>query len=292
MNLKLRPLEDINANPLSVKKAIGKLDSDFFCSDNGNNSIFRISKTGEIEWSYPAVNPQDIWVLPNGNILFTYHHGENGKGGVTEVTKDKQVIFNYETDGEVHTCQRLVNGNTLIGINNSASLVEVDKQGNIKKTIRLKTKRKGHDAIRMARQLENGNYLVCQEGDNLVAEYNRRGKLLKTFSSPGKCFEAIRLKNGNTLISDGSACSVRELDENGKVVWQITKEDFPEIKMNWLAGIQVLPNENILVCNWLGHGKAGDGIPVFEISKGKEIVFYYTDNVRTNSISNVYPVFE
>jgi hypothetical protein len=290
MNLKLRPKEKLDAEPLPISKTIGKANYGFYCCDNGNDSIYQVSKTGEIMWSYPAPDCQDIQVLPNGNILFTYHHGEKGRGGVTELTQEKKVVFNYETKGEVHTCQRLDNGNTLVGINENASLIEVNKQGDIEKTIFLQTGRKGHDAIRMARKLPNGNYLVCQEGDQLVAEYNGKGKLLKSFSSPGKCFEAIRLENGNTLICDGSACSVREVDKKGKVVWQITKDDFPEIKMNWLAGIKILSNGNIVICNWLGHGKAGEGIPVFEVSKHKEIVFYFTDHVRTQSISNIYPV--
>lgn len=287
MNLKLRSKTDKDADPQLIYKTIGILKHNFLCCDNGNDSIFQISESGKIEWAYPAPNCQDVSYLHNGNILFSYHHGDEGRGGVIEVTKDKKIVFQYEVDGEVHTCQRLANGNTLVGINKNATIVEVDKQNKIRKTISLKTERCGHDAIRMARKLPNGNYLVCQEGDHLVAEYNNDGKLLKTFSSPGKCFEAIRLKNGNTLISDGSNCSVRELDTSGNMVWQITKDDFPEIKMNWLAGIKALPNGNILVCNWLGHGKYGEGIPAFEVSKNKKIVFYYMDNVCTKSISNI-----
>jgi hypothetical protein len=292
MNLKLRPKKELFADPQPIKKEIGEIKYDFFITDNGKDSVFRVSKTGDIIWSYQAPNCQDIWSLKNGNILFTYHHGEKGIGGVIEITKDKEIVFHYRTEGEIHTCQRLKNGNTMIGINKNASLIEIDKNGNIKKKIFLKTERRGHDAIRMARKLENGHYLVAQEGDKVIAEYDENNSLINTFSTPGKCFEAIRLDNGNTLISDGPACSIREVDKKGKIVWQITKEEFPEIKMNWLAGISVLPNGNILVCNWLGHGKAGDGIPVFEISKDKEIVFYYTDNVNTNSISNVFPIFE
>jgi hypothetical protein len=287
MNLKLRAKYDLSADPLPINNTIGMFNRDFYISDNGCDSIFQISMTGEIKWSYPAANTQDLWILPSGNILYTYHHGEKGRGGVIEITKNKKIIFKYETDGEVHTCQRLLNGNTLIGINNTASLVEVDKSGNVLKSLPLKTERKGHDAIRMARKLDNGNYLVCQEGDHIVAEYDPSGNMVNTFQSPGKCFEAIRLDNGNTLISDGSACSVRELDKEGKVVWQISKEDFPEIKMNWLAGMDVLPNGNIIICNWLGHGKSGEGIPVFEINRDKEIVGYYLNNVRTKSVSNV-----
>ncbi len=287
MNLKLRQKEELSNSPVPIQKNIGTADFNFYCCDNGNDSIFQISSTGEIVWSYPAKNCQDVWALPNGNILFTYHHGGDGLGGVCEVTKEKEVVFSYETSGEVHTCQRLADGNTLIGVNKNATLIEVDKTGEIRKTIQLKTEKRGHDAIRMARQLLNGNYLVCQEGDKVVAEYNENGDLENTFFSPGKCFEAIRLENGNTLICDGSACSVRELDKKGTVVWQITKDDFPEIKMNWLTGMELLPNGNILVCNWLGHGKYGEGIPVFEVSKDKNIVFYFTDNLHTNSISNL-----
>ena len=287
MNLKLRPKEGLDANPLPIEKVIGELKYSFLCSDNGSDSIFQVSKEGEIVWSCYAPRCQDVWLLPNGNILYSYRPRGKNRGGVTEITKGKQVVFNYETDGEVHTCQRLDNGNTLIGVNKSATLIEVDKQGAIKKTIRLETEERGHYALRMARRLGNGNYLVYQSGDQLVAEYSTRGKLLKTFPCPGKGFEAVRLSNGNTMTSDGAACTLRELDKNGEVVWQITKGDFPEIKMDWLAGFEVLPNGNILVCNWLGHGKYGQGIPVFEVTRDKEIVFYFTDNARTKSISNI-----
>jgi hypothetical protein len=42
-----------------------------------------------------------------------------------------------------------------------------------------------------------------------------------------------------------------------------------------------------LATNWLGHGKFGTGIPLFEITRKKKLVFQYTDNIRTNAISNV-----
>src|SRR5690606_34999104 len=111
----------------------------FLIADNGNDSIYELSNEGDIIWSYPASNVQDVWSLSNGNLLFTYYYGESGMGGVKEVTKNKMEVFNFETSGEVHTCQRLSNGNTLIGVNKTASLLEVTNKGKIKKTIRLKT---------------------------------------------------------------------------------------------------------------------------------------------------------
>jgi hypothetical protein len=254
----------------------------FACTDYTQGKVFIISDEGKLIWDYEAENCNDLWVLPNGNLLFNTGHG------VKEVTRDKEVVFNYESKSEIYACQRLANGNTFIGECNSGFLLEVAPNGQIVKKIKLLPEGAdgGHGFMRNARKLENGNYLVCQEEDKLVVEYRPDGKLVNSFHSPGKCFAAIRLKNGNTLISDGSACSVREVNNKGKEAWKISKDDFPELKLNWLTGIQELPNGNYLICNWLGHGKYGEGIPMFEINKGKKIVWYFTDNNSTKSLSN------
>ena len=171
--------------------------------------------------------------------------------------------------------------------NENGQLIEVNREGKVINKLSLKTKARGHSAIRMISQLDNGNYLVCQEEDQLVVEYDQKGTVVNSFNSPGKNYDAIRLKNGNTMISDGSACSVREVNSKGEEVWKISKKDFPELKLNWLTGIKELPNGNILICNWLGHGEHGTGIPLFEITKEKKIVWYFTDNFSTKSITNV-----
>jgi hypothetical protein len=292
MNLKLRAKEDKMADPKPISKCIGKNTKRYLISDNGSDKIFILNADGEISWEYPVSQCQDLQQLPSGNILFTYYQKREGsiKGGVCEITPEKKEVFRYEIDGEVHSCQRLKNGNTILTDNNNARLIEVNPKGEVVNSLALNTKVKGHSAIRMIRVLNNGNYLVCQEEDQLVVEYNPKGKMVNSFKSPGKCFAAIRLKNGNTLISDGSVCSVREVNNKGKEVWKISKEDFPELKLNWLTGIQELPNGNYLICNWLGHGKYGEGIPMFEVTKDKKIVWYFTDNHSIKSLSNVTPI--
>jgi hypothetical protein len=289
MNLKLRSKEDKRADPKPINKLIGESKNSYLVSDNGSDKIYILNSQGEISWEYPVSQCQDLQQLPSGNILFTYYQKKNGaiKGGVCEITSEKKEVFRFEIDGEVHSCQRLKNGNTLLTDNNNAQLIEVSPQKEVVKTISMNTNVKGHKAIRIVRVLDNGNYLVCLSEDHLVVEYNPKGKVVNSFKSPGDCFAAIRLQNGNTLISDGSACSVREVNHNGKVVWKITQDDFQELHLKWISGIQELPNGNILVCNWLGHGRSGEGIPVFEITKEKKIVWYFLDNVSTKSISNV-----
>jgi hypothetical protein len=289
MNLKLRPKHDLKADPEPVNKVLGKNNRSFLFSDNGRGTIGMINPEGRIIWEYSVPNCQDLHVLSNGNILYTYYTGDSDRprGGVCEITPDKEVIFRYETDGEVHSCIRLKSGHTLLTDNQNSRLIEVNKEGKTVKAVPLQTKVRGHSAVRMIRALDDGNYLVCQEADHLVVEYDPDGKVIRSYESPGKCFEAIPLKNGHILISDGNACSVREITRKGKEVWKISKEDFPELKLNWVTGIEELPNGNILVCNWLGHGRYGKGIPLFEVTKEKEIVWYFTDNFSTKSLSNV-----
>jgi hypothetical protein len=263
----------------------GKLGYNILFTDNAADSIYIISRKGDIIWSCFAKNSQAVHALPNGNILFSHYY--KGIAEVTEITRDKKVVFNYRTTGEIHSCQRLKDGNTLIGINETAKIIEVNRQGEIVKEVQTQSKAKDHYSLRTVRKLDNGNYLACQLGDHLVVEYAPDGRIVHTFPSPGDCFDAIRLKNGNTLISDGGACSIREVTPSDEVVWMISKDDFPELNFDWLAGIEILPNGNILATNWLGHGKFGTGIPLFEFNRKKKLVFQYTDNIRTKAISNV-----
>ena len=60
----------------------------------------------------------DLWVLPSGNLLF------NTGDGVMEVRRDKKVAFSFESKSEIYACQRLANGNTLIGECNAGRLIE------------------------------------------------------------------------------------------------------------------------------------------------------------------------
>ena len=93
--------------------------------------MFIVNTAGTVEWEYPAKNCNDLWVLPGGNLLFNTGHG------VQEVTREKKVVFDYQSKSEIYACQRLDNGNTFIGECNAGRLLEVDPAGKIVKEIRL-----------------------------------------------------------------------------------------------------------------------------------------------------------
>ena len=150
-------------------------------SDYSQGKIFLVSAQGKVEWEYPAPDCDDLWVLPNGNLLFVTGHG------VKEVTRDKKVVFDYQSKSEIYACQRLPNGNTFIGECNAGRLLEVDPSGKIVKQVRLLPEGKdgGHLYMRNARQLPNGHYLVAHYGEQVVKEYDTEGKVVMEIRAPG-----------------------------------------------------------------------------------------------------------
>src|SRR6185369_884076 len=153
----------------------------FACTDYTQGKVFIVSPKGEVEWEYKAPSCNDLWVLPNGNLLFNTGHG------VKEVTREKQVVFLYESKNEIYACQRLTNGNTFVGECNSGRLLEVTPAGKIAKEIRLLPEGKdgGHPYIRNARVLDNGHYLVAHYAAQAVREYDEAGKMVLEIPAAG-----------------------------------------------------------------------------------------------------------
>jgi len=258
----------------------------FVCADYTQGKVFVVSAKGKAIWEYPAENCNDIWVLPNGNLLFNTGHG------VKEVTRSKEVVFSYESKSEIYACQRLSNGNTFIGECNSGRLLELNPDGKIIKTIKLlpDSVDGGHSFMRNARKLENGNYLVAHYGLDKVCEYDSIGKLVFEIPIKGGPHSVIRLPNENTII----ACSdhngepkVVEVDKKVAIVWQLTKNELPGIELKFMTGMQCLPNGNLLLTNWLGHNQFGKAPHAFEITRDKKVVWVFKDSVFLKTMSSI-----
>lgn len=258
----------------------------FACTDYTQGVVCIISEEGKLVWQYPAERCNDLWVLPNGNLLF------NTGNGVKEVTRGKDVVFSYESKSEIYACQRLLNGNTFIGECNSGLLLEIAPDGTILKKVSLLPDGVdgGHAFMRNARRLDNGNYLVAHYGLDKVCEYDSSGKVLKTIPIVGGPHSVIRLPQGNTLI----ACSdhngdprVVEVDTAGKIVWQLSKNELPGIELKFMTGMEYLPNGNLVLTNWVGHDDAGNPPLAFEITHDKRVLWTYSDRSIVKTISSI-----
>jgi len=240
-----------------------------------------VSDNGEVIWKYPA-GTRDGWMLPNGNLLLTLSKNKDFPGGgVIEVTRDMKVLFEYKgTQSEVNTAQALPNGNIMLteaGAN--PRLLEVSREGKVVVEVPLQCQTANHHMeSRMARKLENGNYLVPQLLDKVVREYTPEGKIVWEYKTPEQPkdswpFTAIRIPNGHTIVNLTHGNSVVEVDSEGKVVWQCSNADLPDTFKD-PCGAQWLPNGNVVLTSYAAKG---DAIKLFEINREKKIVWSRQD---------------
>jgi hypothetical protein len=247
--------------------------------------IALVAPDGTIEREVKVSGLHDGALLPNGNILCQANWTR-----VMEVNPAGAIVWDYDaakSNGnqgvplEIHSLQRLENGDTLIAESGPGRLIEVDAQGKLKHTIRLTLdKPNKHRDTRLVRKTTEGTYLVAHEGDGKVREYDRDGKVIWEYQvqpAGTLIFSAIRLQNGNTLIGTGRGKSVMEVNPQGQVVWKVGQEDLPDIKLSAVTRVERLPNGNTR----FGNCHAGPNMPLcIEVTPSKQVVWSYSDFER------------
>ena len=243
---------------------------------------------GKVIWTYqtgPGWEYDDVWMLSNGNILFTRMQY------VTEITPDKKVVWRYDCNNssgadhtEVHTCQPIglyrvmfvVNGlpPRLMIVNTKTGAVEVDHEvpsadgqpfnpGNI------------HGQFRRARVTAQGTYLLSYLSESNVVEYDK--DFNRTWSYPIKSpWAALRLKNGNTLITDEQDSLTREVNPKGETVWEFKNTDLPEA-FRFAQAPQTctrLGNGNTI---FTSRGGGGKGPQLVEVTSDKKVGWVLQD---------------
>lgn len=250
---------------------------------NANRAMI-VGEGGEVEWSIdlPA---SDGWVLPNGNVLLALY-GTPGfpNGGVVEVERaTKKIVFQYQgRQKETSTVQPLEDGMLLVvELGPEPRAVVIDRQGKTVRSTPLACQKANvHMQTRMLRRLPNGNYLAPHLLDFAVKEYEpETGRVVREFATDDRGrdkrdwpFTAIRLGDGNTLISCTNGNRVIEVDGNGRIVWSITNEDLGERLLDDPCGVQRLPNGNTVVSSYRSQG---DRVKVFEVTRDKRVVWRY-----------------
>jgi len=257
----------------------------FLCCDSVANKVCVVSADGRIEWEYSVTHPQDCWRLPNGNYLFCF------KQGALELKPDKTKVWEYKAPEktEIHACQPLPEDRVLLAETGTARLLEVDREGKIVKEIKLSpgAKVSTHDQFRGTRKTKDGHYLVCFKGDHKVVELDSEGKILREIPTDGDVHEVIPLPKDHLLLSCGEGHKVIEIGQSGKTVWELNQNDLPGNPLQLAAGCQVLPNGNLIICNYLGHGHLGKQPQFVEISRDKKILWEFADHQNFKSINQI-----
>ena len=243
---------------------------ELICTDSGCGKIFWMDKDGNITRELVVgAACYDVWALPNGNVLYPFFSDKDS--GVRIVTPEGKELFSYHTTGEVFGCQPLENGNILTGELIQKRLCEVNTNGEIVKEIPVIYEGTPHEAMRMPRKVKDG-YLLVQPGLCKIAKYDPDGNFVRYYDTYHDTFGVVQRDNGNLIYTymDGMV----ELDPSGREIWHLRDEDVPGMNIRWLLGLQLLHNGNIVVTNWMGHGHNEEGIPFFEVTPDKKVVWY------------------
>ena len=256
-----------------------------FMQYSPGNKIVELSAEGKVLWEHPVPGLAVMFeVLKSGNVIYAY--GGNPTG-VQEVDRNHNVVWNYTAKCEqVLGFSRLPNGNVLLGEQGPCQAVEVNRKGEIVHTTPLTTNEKpAHRQLRSLHKLKNGNILSCHEADSTVREVNPDGKVLWEYGGCENVFEAVRLKNGNTLIGTGDR--IIEVTHDKKIVWEFSSKDAPELQMSWMVGIQILKNGDLVVANF-SRGHEGKGAHAFEVTRDKKVVWTFSDHELATLVTMVH----
>jgi hypothetical protein len=253
-----------------------------------NCNIMFLIKDGKPIWTYSiGKGPEfdDVWMLSNGNILFTR------MSYIALITPDKQVLWRYDCTTakgspehtEVHGCQPIGLDRVMFVVNGlPPKLMVVNiKTGNVEVEHELPyilpaDPNRIHGQFRRARVTAQGTYLVPFLSLNYVIEYDKNFKEIWKYNI-NKPWAAIRLKNGNTLITDEQDWLTREVNTKGETVWEFNcKTDLPA-EFQFRSAPQSctrLINGNTIFAS---RGQNSQGPQLIEVTRAKKVVWVLQD---------------
>jgi hypothetical protein len=253
-------------------------------SDYVGNKVAIVAADGRIEWQTAAERPQDSWMLPNGNVLFSQLHG------VKEVRPDQSVAWEHTADpkSEIQGCQPLADGKVLVVECGPGRLIELGRDGQILKEIKLPLKTtRTHEQLRGCRKQADGRYLVSAKGDRAILELSPEGELLRSQPVDGDVHDVRELSGGNWLIACGEGAGIQEIDKSGKVVWSVGRNEITNNPIYLASSVERRPDGNTIIMNWLGHGHLGATAQIFEIDTDKRVVRQFTNHKNFISINHI-----
>lgn len=274
----------------------GLSQHDFICAGQWDTrnplETATLVRGGKVVWTFtiPDKNERnetaefsDIHLLSNGNFLYAH------KTGAAEVTPDKKLVWSYiaPQGTEVHSAQPIGLDRVFLAQNGfpaKALLIE-KRTGRILMQHVLETKPKPqdpklvagsiHGQFRHIRMTKAGTYLVAHLNLGKVREYDRHWKMILEIDAPS-AWTAVRLPNGNILIGGNQHGYVREVNRQGKTVWEIDKDDLPGIPLYTVQEVGRLRNGNTVIANWGGGLPKSDWekvVQYIEVTPGKTVVW-------------------
>lgn len=250
-----------------------------------NNTRMSLINDGKVIWTYQTgkgYEYDDVWMISNGNILFTRMKY------VAVITPDKKVLWkkdfaeNGPEHAEVHSCQPIGLDKIMFVVNAAKPKLYIVNYKTGKTEVEREIPYKNadlrgvHGQFRRGRLTAQGTYLLSYLSQGKVVEYDKDFKEIWSYTTP-KPWAAIRLKNGNTLITDENEWRSFEVNAKKETVWEFNcKTDLPP-DYQFASAPQTctrLANGNTI---FTSRGENGKGPQMIEVTKDKKVVWVLHD---------------
>jgi hypothetical protein len=245
-------------------------------------SMFLV-RDGKVVWKYSipmrtgaggVQEFDDVTLLPNGNIVYACMSG----AGI--ITPEKKILWEFKCPPgtETHSCQPIGEDSVLMVLNGNPPKVLIINTvtGKTLKEIFVSTASTNtHGQFRHVRMTGNKTIMVGLFAEKKVVELTLDGKEIWSVDAKSP-WSALRLHNGNTLISGDGEGYTREVNMKGETVWEFTRADAPFTIGNTQTANR-LANGNTVICNWIaGNPKTEEWpgtVQAFEVTPAKKVVW-------------------
>jgi hypothetical protein len=265
------------------------IQHEFIAIDEGHATLLRVDeRDSSRNWLVPIGQPQarDMQLIGGNRILIGHHHGYTE----FDLTLGR-VMKEFKALEGVTAARRQSNGNTIIaGVNvagaNGVVVLELDA-----------CDREIHravfpgDYVRLIRQTGQETYLMsCNDR---IREGSRDGRYLREYPVEGfyHAWKSLRLPNGHLIVTAGYGAFVVELDPGGRVLRKFGGKESvpPPVRPFFYAMFQLLPNGNVVLANWQGHGPGlgESGIQLLEFNPAGELVWTWSEPDLISSLQGV-----
>lgn len=237
-------------------------------------------------WYVPVPAGRDLQLVGNRRVLIGTGNGYEER----EISTGKKVFEVTGFPGTV-AARRLRNGNTLLtGVNwqgkQGIVLAEINSSNAVQRLIVFP----GFDYARLVRETVTGTFLVT--ADHTVFEGTADGEITwqaKVIGLPKPhAWQAVRLANGNTVVSTGYAKNFQVFSVDGKLLDTISGPK--EVNPSFFSGFQVMRNGNYVVTNWQGHGPSfgNSGVQVLEFTPDGKLAWQWKqDATKFSSLQGI-----
>jgi hypothetical protein len=230
----------------------------------GDPRIVEIDMRGRMVWSYdiptsivrgsePHRGADIKWLAQSDHFLFVMPFK-----GVYEVNRRKEIVWRYETPHVSHGADRLPNGNTLMVFawdsKSTPQVTEVNPEGKVVwqwlAAARLRDEEPrvppgeepSYTHANAAVRLPNGNTLVSLRNFHRIVEVNQAGEIVWQLRGLPGVHDPTPLPNGNYLLAVRNPQAALEVTRTGERVWSFQRGDVATVRT-----VQRLRNGNTLL---------------------------------------------